>query len=515
VKERFVLVDEPWIPCLMIDGTTCEYSLKDVYQNASRIRDIVDPSPLVVASLYRLLLAIHLRAMGSMDLDLKEKLWDKENLEVGRITDYLEQWSGRFDLFNDERPFYQTPGFVTEKLTPVHKLAPERSAGNNKILFDHRLDDEPEPVSPAEASRMLVTAQSYALGGGRSATTNFTHSPLIGKALVVLRGSNLAETVLLNSVTYDPNYPLRPLANERPKGEEDRPSWEMDDLEEPGGSRAPRGYLDYLTWQSRAVRIKFDPNGIKWMWYAQGTQVVMADSTLDPMVSYTRTDENGWKPIGIELGKEPWRGLSSLIQLRSDTCRPPETIEEAGELMFKRVERAGWESNLKVIGMANDKANVSVWKGVAMPLPPRYLREKTTVSWIDKALTMAEDQASALNTSIWTYARYTLESRKGDADKDAVRNLQTSLEGMPQYWAKVESPFYALIEGMASTNASLPSAELKEWANTLSGIATSVLENVLSSREVNVRTLKAGVIARRTFNKRTGELKKKYAEMYS
>ena len=54
-----------------------------------------------------------------------------------------------------DRPFYQVPGFDIGTPHPVHKLALERSAGNNKILFDHRMDDEPELVSLAEAARML------------------------------------------------------------------------------------------------------------------------------------------------------------------------------------------------------------------------------------------------------------------------------------------------------------------------------------------------------------------------
>lgn len=503
MSERFSLVDEPWIPCLTSNGDVKDLCLKDVFLSAEGLIDIVDPSPLVKASLFRLILAIHLRSTGDMNTSIKTKMWERRNLGAENVTKYLERWSSRFDLLDMERPFYQVPGFETETPHPIHKLALERSAGNNKILFDHRMDDEPESVDLAEAARMLVTVQSYALGGGRSATVNLTHSPLIGKELVTIKGTNLLETILLNSVEYDPKYPMRPLSNERPSESTDIPYWEVNEPEKPGEARSPRGYLDYLTWQSRAVRLINDPDGIRWTYFAQGTQLIMTEGPYDPMVPCRIDKDGAWKAVGLDASKEPWRGLSSLIQLQSNNNRPPKTMDDATQLLLEGTIEEGLDSNLTVIGLVNNQANVSIWRESTMPLPLRYLRDRQTVVWIERALNMAESRASVLNAALWVYAKQILSPSNGNADAGATKNLMSSMDGLSRYWGELERPFYELVEDMAASVEPFPSKELKEWSEELSRRARRALNIALDSRESNARTLKAGACARSLFEMKT------------
>ena len=492
-------MDEPWIPCLTSKGCVKNLSLKEVFLSAGEIIDVVSSSPLEKASLFRLMLAIHLRSVGAMNTGIKVRMWEDSDLGTDKVTEYLERWSRRFDLLDVGRPFYQVPGFNAGTPHPIHKLAIERTAGNNKILFDHRMDDEPEVVNLAEAARMLVTVQSYALGGGRSATVNLTHSPLIGKALVIIKGSNLLETVLLNSIDYDPKYPMRPLSNERPSEGIDAPYWEIDEPETPGNARGPRGYLDYLTWQSRAVRLIKEPHGIRQAYFAQGTQLVITEGPYDPMVPYKVDKESVWKPVGVDADKEPWRGLSSLLQSQSSDTRPPRTMDDATRLLLEGVIEEGLDSNLSVIGLVNNQANVSIWRESTMPLPPRYLRDRQTVVWIERSLNMADNRASVLNASLWVYARQILSPSSGNADTGAVRNLMSSLDGLVRYWGEAERPFYELVEDMAASTEPYPSKELKEWGERLSRIARRALNITLDSRESNARTLKAGARARSVF----------------
>jgi CRISPR system Cascade subunit CasA len=502
-------VDEHWIPCLTSNGEVEHLSLKRVFLDAERLIDIVDPSPLVKASLFRLILAIHLRAIGAMNTDIKTEMWERRDLGAHKVIEYLEKWSRRFDMLDADRPFYQVPGFDIGTPHPVHKLALERSAGNNKILFDHRMDDEPELVSLAEAARMLVTVQSYSLGGGRSATVNLTHSPLIGKALVIIKGANILETILLNSVDYDPKYPMRPLSNERPSEDIDKPHWEVEELETPGGARRPNGYLDYLTWQSRAVRLVNEPDGIRQIHFAQGTQLVMEDGTCDPMVPYRRDKDGVWRAVGVDADKEPWRGLSSLLQLQTDVGRPPKTVDDATQLLLEGIIGEGLDSNLTVIGLVNNQANVSIWRESTMPLPPRYLRDRQTVVWIERALSMAENRASALSETLWIYASQILSPSSGNADTGAVRNLISSLDGLRRYWVEVERPFYELIANMAGSTEPYPTKELKEWGSALSRMADRALDSTLDSGESNARTLKAGSRARSVFKMKMRKIRQK------
>ena len=60
----FNLIDGEWIPCIMLDGTTREFGLLETLARAHEVEEVFDPSPLITASLHRLLLAILHRNFG-------------------------------------------------------------------------------------------------------------------------------------------------------------------------------------------------------------------------------------------------------------------------------------------------------------------------------------------------------------------------------------------------------------------------------------------------------------------
>jgi len=61
----FNLIDEKWIPCLMIpDGKKEELSIKETLFRSQVIKEICDSSPLVTVALHRLLLAMLHRNYG-------------------------------------------------------------------------------------------------------------------------------------------------------------------------------------------------------------------------------------------------------------------------------------------------------------------------------------------------------------------------------------------------------------------------------------------------------------------
>lgn len=144
-----------------------------------------------------------------------------------------------------------------------------------------------------------------------------------------------------------------------------------------------------------------------------------------------------------------------------------------------------------------------------MPLPPRYLRDRQTVVWIERALSMAENRASALSETLWIYASQILSPSSGNADTGAVRNLISSLDGLRRYWVEVERPFYELIANMAGSTEPYPTKELKEWGSALSRMADRALDSTLDSGESNARTLKAGSRARSVFKMKMRKIRQK------
>ncbi|MCS7081265.1 MAG: type I-E CRISPR-associated protein Cse1/CasA [Chloracidobacterium sp.] len=117
----FSLLDEPWLPVTTQHGDTRHVSLKDVFAHAHHLRGIEDDSPLVVAALHRLLLAVLHRATRLRSVEDWDTVWQAGRFagqQLESIHSYLERYRDRFDLFSREKPFFQTAGFAAENGEP-------------------------------------------------------------------------------------------------------------------------------------------------------------------------------------------------------------------------------------------------------------------------------------------------------------------------------------------------------------------------------------------------------------
>ena len=147
-----------------------------------------------------------------------------------------------------------------------------------------------EPMTAHAVARALVAHQAFAVGGGRSPTGYTSHAPLVGSVAVILVGDNLFETLMFNLVMYDQKK-SRPI----PASETDRPSWERDHPILPGEPRPVLGYLDLLTWQSRAIRLV--PQGdqvnprVSHLYYGQG-EILDLEGTIDPQVPMVKAKDD-------------------------------------------------------------------------------------------------------------------------------------------------------------------------------------------------------------------------------
>ena len=197
-KYSFNLVDEKWMPCIMTNGSSCELSMLETLSKAHEIKEIFDPSPLVTAALHRLLLAILHRNFGPLSLANWIELWNQGKWDRNKLSAYFSNWHHRFDLFDEERPFYQTCEIKRAEKHPALLLAIETSSGNNATLFDHNNDLAPVALSPAEAARYLIARQAYSIGFGKSSPFYFSDSPLIRGMMVMALGDTLFETAALN-----------------------------------------------------------------------------------------------------------------------------------------------------------------------------------------------------------------------------------------------------------------------------------------------------------------------------
>jgi CRISPR system Cascade subunit CasA len=485
MSPSFNLIDEPWVPCVTREGAVTYQGLLTTLADAGRLAEVRDASPLVTVALHRLLLAVLHRVFGPESPEAWADLWQKGagRFDAGKLADYLRKPSvyPRFDLFEPRHPFYQTgslplgapdgktgrPKFVK----PVWQMAHELAYSDSMNLFAHFMESDWETRPAAEAARWLVAFQAFALGGlitteeGRKARDGSADAgQLVKSAVVIARGDNLFQTLMLNLVHYSAE-------DEAPfsfKAGADRPAWERDDEPRPEDRRYD-GYLDLLTWQSRRVKLVAEPSpqghppGVAGVVAMKGFQ--LPDDYwrfgYETMVGFVPSkDAKGrqdpWPPLGFRAGRDLWRDSYALFQAAAPDCRRPSSISwlselrEGGHLPRKQVQ-------LSVGGMAADRAKIFLWRHETLPLPLAYLDEPRLVESLKLALVLAEMVAAeALRPAAWAAAACWLTANPDmKPDTERVRAVVDSFAPDRLYWSRLEPPFRELLLAIAADGADL------------------------------------------------------------
>jgi CRISPR system Cascade subunit CasA len=512
VVISFNLMEEAFVPVVRVDGRCEELGLRAVLREAHKIRELRDDSPLVTAALHRLLLAILHRVFGPENADAWAQLRDRGQWEGEALDAYLDsdRCRHRFDLFDGQRPFYQTAGFRTDPPGGIGRLAHEVACGNNATLFDHSRDDPPATVSPAEAARLLIAQQAYAIGGGKSATGYTAHAPLLQGVVILPQGATLFETLLLNLQAYNRSSPVEW------REQDDPPVWERDD---PGtrASPQPRGYLDYLTWQSRTVALHPETvdgrTVVRQVSYAQGRKLD-APGLFDPQMAYRRSKEQGWRALRLNEDRALWRDSTALFRAAGDDDHRPACLEWLYQLEGHGVS-PGQCYDLAAIGLCTDKAKVHFWRHERMPLPVRYLHDIDLVKNLEVALSEADQVEYVLRDGVRRFAADALAPTGGNPDRDRVGAFVDSLAPERLYWSRLEVPFLAFFRQLAE-QAGDPErqwAAVCRWAREdLRKQAVAAFEQTAGRLDQSPRLLRAGARAGRDFRGRLAARINRYEE---
>ncbi|GAB3194464.1 type I-E CRISPR-associated protein Cse1/CasA [Nesterenkonia suensis] len=332
--QGFNLLDRPWISCLMLDGTTAELSLTDVFLRSSEIARISGESPLQSAAILRVALAIFWRGhlthgeLSSRRTDDDEWWIDLfEQPDTPRIhapvLSYLEEHRRRFDLLDTSAPFMQVADLQKKdgSTLEVRRLIPEAESD----YFTMREGTGREALSLAEAARWLITAQAYDYSGikpgalGDPRVTNGKGYPIgpgwTGQVgLVVLHGASLAETLMLNTTPKA----IRQASDKEP----DLPAWERPPhTPSPRHSEAstPTGPCDVATWQSRRIRLHLTGDQVTGVLISNGDRIVTKNQFEDPMTGYRYSRNQSSKSQSVFMAREHqdeltvWRGVPALL----------------------------------------------------------------------------------------------------------------------------------------------------------------------------------------------------------
>lgn len=345
----FNLMDRPWIPVTMTDGSFLQLSIKEAFAQANEIRSIDGDIPLQRFALCRLLLAIiygtfgHLRGSGITDWKTLFNDGVETRNACDALMDYCDYYRNRFDLFDDTAPFYQVAGLHTAKneVSGLERLVLD--VPNGEKFFTTRSGEGLATMGVPEAARWLVTLQAFdpsgiksgAVGdprvkGGKGYPIGVAWAGHLGGDLI--EGSDLWKTLILNYASADvfdagdggaawsveddaPIWERQPLTEQAEPGF-DQP---MDRTGEAGSFIGP---ASLLTWQSRRVLLAHDGETITGVLICNGDRLKPQNAhRYETMTAWRRSNAQEktlkmplvYMPRKHDPARALWRGLPTLV----------------------------------------------------------------------------------------------------------------------------------------------------------------------------------------------------------
>ncbi|MER6010191.1 type I-E CRISPR-associated protein Cse1/CasA [Streptomyces bluensis] len=422
---QFNLATEPWIPVLRQQGQVAQVSLQTALLDAHKIQSLVPPIPTMVPALLRqVLLPVTLHALGA---PRSPDEWQRRfaqgqfsTVQQEELRSYLlQEHLDDLDLLSTTRPFAQVAELTAtnNETKPTSLLMPGVASGNNVPLFSALTEADTPELTPAEAALWLLHTHCWdtaAIKTGAKGdpqvkagkTTGNPTGPLGQLGVIVPMGRTLYETLILNQpYRYDglatadrphwaaatEKYPLLP-------GETDArtPQW---------STRAPRGEMDLMTWQSRRIRLipANTPDGIRIT-----SVVVSAGDRLEntpeyePHTAWTCTAKPAagrppQRPRRHLSGRSAWQGLDTLLALAlptdGDGRYTSVLLRQIGELEAEGHLPPGYPLRLATYGLEYGNQSAVVENAItdSMPLPTASLAAEN--SDVRAALLEAAGQA--------------------------------------------------------------------------------------------------------------------------
>jgi CRISPR system Cascade subunit CasA len=430
---RFNLIDEPWIPVRRLDGKRCEVGIRKALLGAAEIAEIQDASPLVVAALHRLLLAVLYRALSGPVDGRQAKDWFKSGWPPDRIDDYLTRWRDRFWLFHPCYPFAQVPDFEPKIWRAWTVLAAEHNADNAKVLFDHVDVNHAGAIGAAQAARWLLAAQTFSVSAGKSELAHTGTAPSATAAMVIVLGRHLGDTLA---------YLLAP--ENRAVLNEDRPLWEREpetlSALRSGCERNVDGFADRYTWRTRSIRLRRNAQGnVTQIAFASGVGA-NAEHHRDPMVAYRIDEKKGRLPV-IFRDRGLWRDFDSLL---------PDADGEAPQVIVNGVALGRYCPDrfpraVIVAGQSSDKAKIEYWRLERFDLPQALHGDRHVRKELRDLLGDAEEAERALWSSCAAYARDLLSRGARKPEARDVRAFVSQMPGISTFWSRLEARFHGVL----------------------------------------------------------------------
>lgn len=470
------LTTESWIPLSSTGGRVRFRGLQDTLTDADRFDRLVADTPLCEGALLRLLVAIAHRVADVSNVDEWLALREQGHFDRQRVLDYFSEWQDRFDLFSDTHPFYQDDAISHVEAAPISRLA---LFADGSPMLRVRWEKSNPPVFPLDkAVRHLLSYMTFDVGGFKSrAFPGENHSakeaPLRSASMVVVQGRNLFETILLNMGIYDPEAGDPWVCDPA----EDLPAWERDE-ENAAGPRDPRGYLDWLTLQSRRVLLHpeyYDSSetGVRWVSITKGETLGedFLNRHRDPMVPYRwlhTKNESFQVPLRFTTDRGAWRNGYALLcatGASSIDCRNVRLLIDNG-----LVSSDPNLIDLRILGMGSDRSKILFLSSDGVRLPAAYLADDAHE--LRNALRCGVEVAEECSRILRSVMREESPSSLGDIRGNEITSM---------FWASTEDRFATFVSRLPLADDY--DRQVRLFAESIGDVADKALESATVGSE--------------------------------
>ena len=424
-------------------------NLWDALEQAHTRKSVDGNNPMETYSLYRFLCTFLMAALRPGVIEDKIALLERGRFPMEQIGEYLRicrEDGVSFDLFDEKRPFLQSPydpAYDSEKnLKSAANLDCTRASGNNAIHFDHTMEKDVS-LAPAQAARGLLAAQLFCTAGLKGPSNVNGAPPLF----YLPEGKNLFETLAL-SLAYVPD--------EDDEDSEDAGEPELWRSRSPIVPKAPverTSILYGMLFPSRRIRLTEQDGMVKKIYYQPGLRFTGFSGWSDPHVAYRFVaDKKGQVsriPLKPSQSKEPWRNISTLLADFQGTA--PAVLRDCSRI----AERSGaYQMRILSFGTVTNQASYLDADQGGIRLDARIAEDAVKSSLAVHAVERAEIMGSALKKALQH-----MISRDGKAAREAV--VQRFLH---RYYALCEEKFYHFCDALAAAATDEEQARLiKGW----------------------------------------------------
>ena len=446
-KTTFNLWSEPWITLERTGAPPERAGIEKTLMDAHKYHTIYDSSPLVIAGIFRLLVAILQESLCPQRKQDLNTLWKEGRFPVKRVNEFGEKYFARFDLFSQDTPFLQSSSLPLvpskgDKIETVSRLSSETSPLTALDHYRHN-NEMDEYFCPSCLAAGLVTIPPFTGIGGRGYKTSINGTPPL---YILPMGRNLFEALTLSLLLPDENY--WPPAASR---EQDLPWWKHSPIVEQNKEVIQVGYLQSLTFPARQVRLhpvelgmpctrcgKLARWGAKTMVFEMGEcRARGTDNWLDPFVAYHLPNEgksgSPW-PVLPNGNKALWREFAGLFlypprEGKNRVQRPSILERIANEADFAEEIPT---LHFRCIGIEGKQAKALEWMDASYGMSISLMNDEDASYKVKYAIQFAEEVEKIIS---YVFTSKINPSQRRERHKDLKEQM------ISQYWQSLAEPF--------------------------------------------------------------------------